>query len=163
VFASGGCCCSQVLDSTTLLHSATNEERHTHGIHISKRTLCMQLRVQPKGFGASWMLDRLEVTDTRTGQTVRFLYRDWFANKQGWRHTLFPVGSDGSRAGLNTYLIRVHTSDVRGAGVSAATNLLLMELPRSEIFQVASCKTSACDVVHNIGCTPDLFLRCTCT
>ena len=66
----------------------------------------MQLRVQAKGFGASWMLDRVEVTDIRNGKTTRFLHRDWFGSKQGWRHTLFAEGSDGSRAGLNTYVVR---------------------------------------------------------
>lgn len=63
------------------------------------------------------MLDSVEVTDASNSQTVRFLHRDWFSNKLGWRHTLFPEGSDGSTTGLNTYLIRVHTGDVRGAGV----------------------------------------------
>ena len=55
------------------------------------------------------MLDRVEVTDIRNGKTVRFPHRDWFGRTQGWRHTLFPEGSDGSRTGLNTYVVRYGT------------------------------------------------------
>jgi hypothetical protein len=64
------------------------------------------------------MLDSIEVTDSRQGKVARFLYRNWFNNKCGWKHLLHLEGAEGSASGLVTYLVCVRTSDVRGAGAT---------------------------------------------
>ena len=42
--------------------------------------------------GAAWHLDYVTVTNTRSGDTAKFVYKGWFDNKAGWSHNLFPEG-----------------------------------------------------------------------
>ena len=42
--------------------------------------------------GAAWHLDYVRVTNTRSGEAAKFVYRNWFDSKAGWTHNLFPEG-----------------------------------------------------------------------
>jgi hypothetical protein len=63
-------------------------------------------------------LDNVVVSNITSGDVVRFIYRSWFDNKEGWTHTLLPEGTTRGQEVLNIvpYKVTVYTSDLRGAG-----------------------------------------------
>ena len=57
--------------------------------------------------GAAWHLDYIVVTNTRSGQAAKFVYKNWFDSKAGWTQNLFPEGvvPDVVRCKLRPFII----------------------------------------------------------
>lgn len=75
-----------------------------------------------RGVGPGWALGSIEVTSTRTSETVLFPYNGWLDLKQepyAIEATLYPDGAQGSAPQHCSYRVVTHTSDIRGAGTDA--------------------------------------------
>lgn len=59
--------------------------------------------------GAAWHLDYIAVTNTRSGQAAKFVYKNWFDSKAGWTQNLFPEGVVPDVVRLRLRLFIVHS------------------------------------------------------
>ncbi|GLC44364.1 hypothetical protein PLESTF_000049800 [Pleodorina starrii] len=90
---------------------------------IGKISSC-QVVCSGSGLGAAWHLAHITVTNTVTGESVRFQYGDWLDAKKGWTQTLYADA--GAKADNQVeYEVHVFTSDVRGAGTDGDVFLQL--------------------------------------
>ena len=56
-----------------------------------------QVTCSGTGLGAAWHLDYILVTNSSTGASTRFTYREWFDDAHGWAATLFAEGEAGAK------------------------------------------------------------------
>ena len=78
------------------------------------------------GFGSSWKLAYIEVTNVQTNERYFFPCDAWFDKKNGLEKKLQPDSPD-SMGGTRRLKVVVHTSDIRGAGTDANVSIVMFD------------------------------------